>query len=217
MVHQGRRNGEQVATRQFDDLVDVAEAGAHHLGAIAIGLEVIEDLGHGDHARILRAGIALTARALLVPIKDAPHERGNQRDTGLGTGHRLGETEQQGEIAMNAILLETLGGADPLPGGGDLDQHPLTPDSGLFIKTDQLMGLRHRGLGVVAQARVHLGGHAAGHDLEDLLAEGHADLIESLTHHCIGPRLAADRRSRFAQGTIDQILISRDLGGRQDQ
>ena len=44
---------------------------------------------------------------------------------GLGAGHGLGEAEQQGEVAVDAFLLEHLGGLDAFPGGGDLDQDAL--------------------------------------------------------------------------------------------
>ena len=62
---------------------------------------------------------------LLVPVEDAAHERRDELDAGLGAGHRLGEGEEQREVAVDALLLEFGGGLDALPGGGDLDQDAL--------------------------------------------------------------------------------------------
>ena len=157
LVQQGRRDGEQVTARQLDDLLDVAEAGPHHLGLVAVGLEVVEDLGHRDHARILGPGVAGPAAALFVPVQDAPHKRGDQGDPGLSTGHRLGEAEQQGQVAVDALPLKLGGGANPLPGGGHLDQHPVVADTRLVIETDELAGLGDRGLGIEAEPCIHLG------------------------------------------------------------
>ena len=63
-------------------------------------------------------------------------------------------------------------------------------DARLAVQANQLAGLGDGGLGVVAEPGIHLGGHAPRHDLEDLLAEGDADLIEGLAHHLLGGGLS---------------------------
>ena len=72
-------------------------------------------------------------------------------------------------------------------------------------------------VGVVAQPCIHLGGDPARNDLEDLLAESDADLVDGLPHHLLGRGLRADHVPRFPQGAIDQLLVSGDLGRGQDQ
>jgi GMP synthase-like glutamine amidotransferase len=70
---------------------------------------------------------------------------------------------------------------------------------------------------LVIVAGIHLGGHASRHDLQDLAAEDHADLIEGLAHHLLGRCSGAAHIARFLQGAVDQALVGGDLGRRQDQ
>ena len=65
----------------------------HHLRAVAVGLVVVEDLGHRNHTRIFRAGVGVAPGFSLVPIQDAPHEGGDQSDAGFGTGNGLTENQ----------------------------------------------------------------------------------------------------------------------------
>ena len=118
---------------------------------------------------------------------------------------------------MNALLFQDLGGFDAFPGGGDLDEDAIAADAGLAIEADQLAGFGDRGFGVKAQAGIDLGGDAAGDDFEDLLAEGDADFIEGFAHHLFGGGRRAADLAGFAQGGVDQVLVGRNLGGRQDQ
>ena len=74
------------------------------------------------------------------------------------------KSEEQGEVAVDAFLLEDFRGADAFPGGGDLDEDALAADAGVIVFRDDLMGLRDGGLGVVGEAGVNLGGDAAGDD-----------------------------------------------------
>ena len=68
-----------------------------------------------------------------MPVENAAHKGGNQRHARFGTGHRLGETEQQREVAVNPLFLQLLSRADPLPGGGDLDQYSLVANAGIVV------------------------------------------------------------------------------------
>ena len=73
---------------------------------------------------------------------------------------------------MDAIFLQHFGGADALPGGGDLDQNPPAIDAGLFVQFDQGMALVDGALGVERQARVGFGGDAAGDDFQNFPTKG---------------------------------------------
>ena len=95
----------------------------HHLSRVAVLFEVVEDLGDRHHTGIFRAGIAITAGIFLVPIEDPADKGRDQGHIGFCAGRSLGETEQQGQIAMNAFAFQLLSGLNALPGGGDLDQH----------------------------------------------------------------------------------------------
>lgn len=49
--------------------------------------------------------VGFAVSVLFVPVKYAPYERGNEGDFSLSTRHRLGEGEQQGHVAVDAIFL----------------------------------------------------------------------------------------------------------------
>ena len=66
------------------------------------------------HARILGGG-NVAAALLLVIVVDAADERRDQRHAGFGARHRLRETEQQRQVAVNAFAFELGGGANALP------------------------------------------------------------------------------------------------------
>ena len=69
--------------------------------------------------------------------------------------------------------LEFLGGPDPFPGGGNLDENPLPGHPGLLVKGNQLARLGQGPLPVEGEAGIHLGGDAPRNDLQDLAADGH--------------------------------------------
>ena len=118
---------------------------------------------------------------------------------------------------MDAFALQLLCGTDPLPGRGNLDEHPIAADAGVVIETDQLTSLGHRGLGIEAQTSVHFSGHPSGHDLENLLTEGDADLIQCFSHNGFGRGGGSQQSPRFLQGAINQLLVGGDLGRRKNQ
>ena len=165
------RDGEQIASSEFGDLADVAEAGAHDLRLVAEFLVVVVDGGDGLDSGVVGAGVVL-AGVLLVPVEDAADEGRDERDLGLGAGDGLMQAEEQGEVAVDSLALEDLGGADSLPCGGDLDEDSLAADAGLVVLRDDLARLGDGLAGVVGEAGVNLGGDAAGDDGEDLATEG---------------------------------------------
>src|SRR3989442_934088 len=131
----------------------------------------------GGHARVVleRDVFHLALRA--VPVVDAADEGRDQRHAGVGAGRRLREGEEQRHVAMDALALEPLRGADPLPGAGELDKHPLAPYSGFLVERGQPPRLFDGLLGVEGQPRVDLGRDAAGDVLQDLAAELHEQAV----------------------------------------
>ncbi len=113
-----------------------------------------------------------------MPVEDAADEGRDELDAGLGAGDGLGEGEEEGEVAVDAFLLEFLGGLDAFPGGGDLDEDALAGDAVLFVNGDELSGLGDGGVGVEGEAGIDLGRNAAGNDLEDFQAEEDQDAVD---------------------------------------
>src|SRR5690606_13892747 len=106
---------QKVTTGQGADLPNVAKARAHHLGLVAELLEIVVDAPHRSDAGIVLAGV-VAALALPVPVVDAADEGGDERHAGVRAGHRLGEREQQGQVAVDPLALESLGRPDAFPG-----------------------------------------------------------------------------------------------------
>ena len=164
--------------------------------AAAQARRTVVNLGNRLDARVLGAGVVGVGVLLLVPVEDAADKGRDEGDAGLGARDGLLEAEQEGEVAVDALLLEVTGGLDTLPGRGDLDQDALLGDADLLVESDELLGLwedkhvessgnccsggcsargcAHLGLGrllVERESGVNLGRDAAGNDVEDLLAE----------------------------------------------
>jgi hypothetical protein len=197
---------QQVAAAEPLDLVGLAEARTHHLGRVAELLVVLVDPRHRGDAGVL-VDRDVGEAALLLPVVVDPADEGrDQRDPGLRAGDRLGEAEQQRQVAVDPLALEDLGGADAFPGAGDLDQHAVPGAAVRLVERDQAAGLGQRRLGVEAQPRVDLGRDPAGHDVEDRVAERDEEPIEGI--------LGVARR---AERGLDQRRVRR-IGGRlQDQ
>ena len=157
------------------------------------------------------------ARVLLVPVEDAAHERGDQRDAVLGAGDGLVQAEQQGQVAVDAFLLQHGSGLDAFPGGGDLDEDALLGDAGRVILGDDLAGLLDRALGIEGQAGINLGGDAARDDVQDLQAEGYGQAVECQGHHFRRRSLGTQGGARALQGVFDDGLVLRHQSGGGDQ
>ena len=88
-------------------------------------------------ANVVGAGLVL-----LVPVKDTADEGGNESDAGLCASDSLAETEEEREIAVNAVVaLELAGSLDTLPGRGDLDQDAVLGNANRLVERDELLGL----------------------------------------------------------------------------
>ena len=79
------------------------------------------------------------------------------------------------------------------------------------------MSFLDRGGGVVAEARIHFGGDAAGHDLENFPAEDHTDLIEGFAHNFISAGGGPQQCAGLLQRAVDELLVGGDLRSGQDQ
>lgn len=128
---------------------------------------------------------------------------------GLGAGDGLGEGEEEDEDVMDAFALELLGALDAFPGGGSFDRHAVAGDAGLLVKGDDLVRLFDGTADVEGQAGIDFAGDAAGHDLEDLAAEGDEQVI----HH--GPD--RDVGAGVGDGFIHQGGGGGHSGGLEDE
>ncbi|MNM93787.1 hypothetical protein D3C81_1061710 [compost metagenome] len=205
MLQQFRADGQAVAAGQLFDLADIAEAGAHHHGAVAVGLVVVVDTSDRLHARVFGAHVFL-AGALLVPVVDTAHERRNQEHPGIGAGLGLGEGEQQGEVGLDAFLLQLLGGANAFPGRRQLDQHAVAANAGGFVQLDQLARLGQQRGFIERQAGIDLGGDTPRDDLEDARTHGHRELVAGQVDITLGIGLYL----------LEQLGVTRD-GRRLEQ
>ena len=120
----------------------VAERGAHDDGVVAVLFVVVEDLLHGLHTRVFFALVARARLVLLVPVENAADEGRDEGDTSLCAGDGLSEAEEEGEVAVDAILLlELARGLDTLPSRSNLDQDALLLDTDALVERDQLLRL----------------------------------------------------------------------------
>lgn len=122
-------DGQVVAAGQLGDLAGVAEGGAHDDGLVAVLLVVVEDgLDRLDTGVLLGGVVALVGG--LVPVENAAHEGGDQEGAGLGGGDGLDQGEEEGQVAVDAVLgLQDVGGLDTLPGRGHLDEDTVLGDA----------------------------------------------------------------------------------------
>ena len=152
-----------------------------------------------------------------VPVEDAANEGRDERDVGLGRRNGLVQPKKQGQVAVDAFLLQHLGGADALPGGSDLDQNALAPDALLVVLRNNATRLRDGGLCVIGEARVHLRRDAAGHDGQYLLAEGDSQPLKGQVGHGLVGCARAQFLARFQQYAVHNGPVLRQLrrGGYQ--
>ncbi len=176
-------------------------------------LVVVVDGGDGDHARIFARGV-VTVVLGLVPVEDAAHERGDQEGTGFGTGAGLGEGKQQGQVGLDAFLFQHLGGADALPGGGQLDQDAIVADACFVVEADQFASLGDAGVGVEGETGVHFGGDAARDDFQHFQTDVDRQLVARVDDLlCLVLALGFGP----VDGVFDQGGILGDLGCLQHQ
>lgn len=96
----------------------------------------------------------------------------NQGDTSLGASDCLTETEEESEVAVDAVVtLEFTGGLNTFPCGSNLDQDTLLGDADGCVESNELLRLRLCALLVEGQTGVDLSGHTSRDDGKDCLAE----------------------------------------------
>lgn len=101
-----------------------------------------------------------------MPVEDSADKGRDEGDLGLGTGNGLDKGEEQGQVAVNAVLgLELSSSLDTLVGGGDLDEDSLLGDTLGLVEIDELESLLDGGVLVERESGVDLGGDSAGDDL----------------------------------------------------
>lgn len=134
VLQQVGRDGQVVATSQLGDLTSVTERSTHDNGLVAVLLVVVEDGLHRLDTGILLSSVLLLVVGL-VPVKDTTNEGRDEEGAGLSTGDGLDGREDEGQVAVDAVLaLEDVGGLDTLPGGGDLDEDTVLGDALRFVE-----------------------------------------------------------------------------------
>ena len=129
----------------------------------------------------------------------------------------LMETEEQRHVAVDALLLEDLGGLDAFPGGGELDENAIAGDAGLVVQGDDGARLGDGLVDVVGEAGVDLGGDAAGDDVENLATEGDFEGPEGLRGDVLVRGTGTGILAHLLQHVIDDGLILGLLCGGGDQ
>ncbi|MCY1535554.1 hypothetical protein D9M68_709660 [compost metagenome] len=99
------------------------------------------------------------------------------------------------------------GGADAFPGRGDLDQDPLAADASLVIQVDQTFGAAQGGLSIEGQARIDFGGDTPRNDLENFLADRHAEAVAGQAQVTLAG----------ADCIVQQLGVARHGGGLEQQ
>lgn len=128
------RDGEIIASSELSDLASVTERGSHDNGLVAKLLVVLVDCLDGGDTGVGILGVLLLLGGL-VPVEDTADEGRDEEGAGLGGTDGLGEREEEGQVAVDAVVaLEDLGGLDTLPGGGDLDQDAVLGDALLLVQ-----------------------------------------------------------------------------------
>ena len=65
-----------------------------------------------------------------MPVQDPSHEGRDERDTGLSASHGLSHGEEQGEIAVDALLLlQVASGLDAFPSRAQFDEDSVARDA----------------------------------------------------------------------------------------
>lgn len=138
LLQQVGRDGQVVTASQLGDLTSVTERSTHDNGLVAVLLVVVVDVLHRLDTGVL-AGSVLLLVVGLVPVEDTTNEGGDEVGAGLSTGDGLDSREDEGQVAVDAVLaLEDVGGLDTLPGGGDLDEDTVLGDALRFVELFQV-------------------------------------------------------------------------------
>src|ERR1017187_7534970 len=111
---------------------------------------------------------------------------------------------------MNAFSFELLGGANALPGAGELDENALRADASRLVKRDEFTALGDAAFGIEAQARGYFGGYAPRSHVQNLASEQHEEAIDKLLGHFL---VAAAAFGSQLRGFIDKAPVLWHLRG----
>lgn len=127
-------NSQVITTSQLSNLTNRSERSTHNNSLVPKLLVVVEDLANGHDSWVLGLGIGLSGLGF-VPIQDTADEGGDEEDAGLGGSDGLYFGEEEGEVAVDAVLLlEDARGLDSFPGRCDLDQDAGLVDADGLVK-----------------------------------------------------------------------------------
>jgi hypothetical protein len=162
-------DGQVVATSELCNLTDVAEGSTHDDGLVAVLLVVVEDGLNALDTRVF-SGSKVLLHGGLVPIENAADEGRDEESASLGGSDGLNQGEHEGQVAVDAFLLENLCSLDTFPCGGDLDQNTRLVDANLLVElkrslaryqqseiltyVDNVVGLVDGALGVKAEGSI---------------------------------------------------------------
>lgn len=206
-------NGEEVTAGKSLDLASVTERGTHDDGLVSVLLVVGVDAADGLDSWVGLGGVLLSS-VLLVPVEDTADEGGDEGDLGLGGSNSLGKAEEEGEVAVDTLLLEDLGGLDTLPGGGDLDEDTVLVNANVLVELDEVASLGEGALSVERVLGVYLGRDTAGDNGEDLLAELDEEAVKS------GVGLGVDITVLLLavlDSNVNELGVGGELGGSEDE
>src|SRR5208337_3059479 len=168
LIQKLRADGEQIAPRQTDDLVDIPEACSHHLRLVTEFLVVIVNARHGCNTRILVGSYLCSTVPFPVPIVNPANEGGDESNARFGASYRLGKAEQKGQIAVDAFQFKDLRCPDSLPGTRNLDQNSIPRKSFLFVEGNELSGLGNSTGRIETQAGWNFGGNPPRYHVENV-------------------------------------------------
>src|SRR6266404_4937749 len=169
-LHQLGTDRQAIATGQFADLTDIAEARAHDFSRDIELLVIRINFSNRLNTRIFRPGV-IALHLFLVPIVNSPDKWRDELHFCLGRAHRLRQRKQQRQIAADPFLLQLLGRKKSFPSRRDFNQHTFARNFALPVKLDQSPRLIDRTFHVVRQSRVGFGRDASRHNLENVGTE----------------------------------------------
>ncbi len=169
---------------------------------------VLVDFRYGNHARIFSWRIVFLVGIGFIPVKNTTYERRDQVDARFGARTRLREGEQQRQVTVDAFFFQLFGCTNALPGGRQLDQDTIVADTRIIVEFNDTFCFGDRRFGVIRQTRVNFGRNTPRHQLQDLQANIHRQLIGRVNNLL---RAVAALLFRPGDSIVNQLTIFRDL------
>ena len=179
LVQQARRDGQTIATRQFQNLIGVTEGSAHDDCIVPELLVIVVNLRDGNNTRIFRRRKSSHTLFLFVEIHNTSDKGADERDTRFRTRNRLGDAKNERQIARNAFLFQHFGGTDTFPRGRDLDENSFLGNSHFLVHANDSAGLHNGRFRIKAQAGIDFRRDVTGDDLGDFGSEIDGEFVLS--------------------------------------